>query len=184
MRHVLLLDMAIHTFDAARLITGSAHGITSGDPVAVYCREWNPRGSWYDHDASAVAIFDMTGDVVYTYRGSWCAEGLNTTWESDWRIIGTEGSVRWDGGEGLTAEVVEERGGFRSKLRPVEVPTPDRAGKIGGHAGCIADFVRCIREGDTPETICTDNVKSLAMVFGAIESAERGQRIVILQEPE
>ena len=35
MRHVLLLDMAIHTFDAARLLSGA-------DPVAVYCQEWNP----------------------------------------------------------------------------------------------------------------------------------------------
>src|SRR5690242_15659385 len=38
MRHVLLLDMAIHTFDAARLLTGA-------DPVSVYCKEWNPVGS-------------------------------------------------------------------------------------------------------------------------------------------
>ena len=39
MEHVLLLDMAIHTFDQARLITGA-------DPVSVYCQEWNPAGSW------------------------------------------------------------------------------------------------------------------------------------------
>jgi len=75
-RHVLLLDMAIHTFDATRFITGK-------DPLSVYCREWNPSGSWYDYDASAVAVFQMTGGVVYTYHGSWCAEGLNTHWGSE-----------------------------------------------------------------------------------------------------
>ena len=80
MEHVLLLDMAIHSFDQARFITGA-------DPVAVYCREWNPAGSWYDHDASAVAIFEMTGGLVYTYRGSWCSEGMNTSWECDWRLV-------------------------------------------------------------------------------------------------
>jgi hypothetical protein len=36
----------------------------------------------------------------------------------------------------------------------------------------IKEFVRCVQTGGTPETICTDNIKSLAMVFGAIESAE------------
>ena len=72
MKHVLLLDMAIHTFNMARFIVGE-------DPVSVYCREWNPRGSWNDQDASAVAVFQMTNDVVYTYQGSWCAEGVNTT---------------------------------------------------------------------------------------------------------
>jgi hypothetical protein len=30
-----------------------------------------------------------------------------------------------------------------------------------------------------PETICSDNIQSLAMVFGAIESAEAGQRVAI-----
>jgi hypothetical protein len=33
--------------------------------------------------------------------------------------------------------------------------------------------------GRIPETICTENIKSLAMVFGAIESAQTGKRIPI-----
>jgi predicted dehydrogenase len=172
MEHVLLLDMAIHTFDAARLIS-------CADPVAVYAHEWNPQGSWYDHDASAVALFEMTEGMVYTYRGSWCAEGLNTTWESDWRIIGTEGSVRWDGATGFQAETVKGRGGFRSDMQAVELPPVDWPEKADGHAGCIRDFVRCVQTGATPETICTDNIKSLAMVFGAIESADMGRRVVL-----
>ena len=171
MAHVLLLDMAIHTFDAARFIAGA-------DPLAVYCQEWNPAGSWYEHGASAVAVFEMTDGIVYTYRGSWCAEGLRTTWESDWRIIGTEGSVKWDGADGFRRRPWPNgAGSFRwyatSKCRALIRET------AGGHAGLIRDFVRCLQTGATPETICTDNIKSLAMVFGAIESAETGQRITI-----
>jgi hypothetical protein len=30
-----------------------------------------------------------------------------------------------------------------------------------------------------PETYCADNIKSLAMVFGAIESSETGERVEI-----
>ncbi len=170
MAHVLLLDMAIHTFDAARLITAA-------DPVSVYCHEWNPAGSWYDRDASAVAVFQMTDGVVYTYRGSWCAEGLNTTWESDWRIVGEVGSARWDGAEGFQAQVAARTGTFISELRDVPLPPFDAGEKVGGHAGNIREFVRCVREGGTPETAAADNIKSLAMVFGAIESAEAGRRI-------
>jgi predicted dehydrogenase len=178
MEHVLLLDMAIHTFDAARLITGA-------DPLAVYCHEWNPRGSWYDHDASAVAVFEMSDGIVYIYRGSWCSEGLNTQWESDWRIVGTEGSVKWDGATGFQAQAVAERGGFFSKWQDLEVPPSyedlrryESAEKTG-HAGVIRDFVRCVQIGAVPETVCTDNIKSLAMVFGAIESAEHGEHVTI-----
>lgn len=171
MRHVLLLDMAIHSFDQARLICGA-------DPVAVYCREWNPAGSWYDHDASAIAIFEMSGGLVYTYNGSWCAEGLNTAWECSWRAVGTEGSATWDGADTFQAQVVSERGSFISKMANLPVPVPDNA-KQGGHAGCINEFLDCVRHGRTPETIGTDNIKSLAMVFGAIRSAETGRRVKI-----
>lgn len=176
MRHVLLLDMAIHTFDQARFLTGA-------DPEAVYCHEWNPAGSWYDHDASAVAIFEMrarNGDaIVYTYRGSWCAEGLHTSWESEWRFIGDRGSARWDGEGGFQAQVVAETGGFFSTHRDAALPAVDTAGKDKGHASLIAEFVQCVREGGTPDTLCTDNIKSLAMVFGAIESATTGRRVTI-----
>jgi predicted dehydrogenase len=172
MAHVLLVDMAIHTFDQARFLTGV-------DPVSVYCHEWNPPGSWYDHDASAIAIFEMGDGIVYSYRGSWCAEGLNTSWESEWRIIGERGSVTWNGEDAFQAQVVEETGGFRSKWRDVDVPSYTDVGKSGGHDGLIRDFVHCIRTNAVPETICTDNIKSLAMVCGAVESAESGKRVTI-----
>jgi predicted dehydrogenase len=172
MPHVLLLDMAIHTFDAARLLLDA-------DPVAVYCREWNPAGSWYDHDASAVAVFEMTSGVVYTYRGSWCAEGRNTTWEADWRVIGQNGSVTWDGAEEFRAETVAASGDFRSAMQELTLEPPHDADHIGAHEGIIREFIDCVQHGGTPETVCTDNIKSLAMVFGAIESAESGRRVEI-----
>ncbi len=166
MRHVLLLDMAIHTFDQARFLSRA-------DPLAVYCKEWNPAGSWYAHGASAVAVFEMSGGIVYTYRGSWCAEGLPTTWESDWRLIGERGSARWDGGQGLAAEYALPSAGFQSEHKLGEIK-PYTGPAVGGHAGLLADFVDCLRSGRTPETLAADNIKSLAMVFGAIESAEGG----------
>lgn len=170
MKHVLLMDMAIHTFDAARLITGA-------DPLSVYCKEWNPHGSWYQHGASAVAIFEMTCGIVYTYRGSWCAEGHNTPWASEWRIIGEKGSVSWDGGDGFQAQVVEETGDFFSKLRDVQVPLCEDSDTVGSHTGLIREFVRCVRTGAIPETVGTDNVKSLGMVFSAVKSSEQGTRV-------
>ena len=171
MEHVLLLDMAIHTFDQARLISGA-------DPVAVYCKEWNPKGSWYDHDASAMAIFEMSDGIVYSYRGCWCAEGLNTTWECDWRAVCEKGSVTWNGGDVFRAQTVTETGGFISKLEDIEIKVSETDVKPG-HAGVIDEFIQSIRTGRVPETICTDNIKSLAMCFAAIESAETGKRVEI-----
>ena len=172
MKHVLILDMAIHTFDAARYISGA-------DAKSVYCHEWNPVGSWYDHDASAVAIFEMTDDIVYTYEGSWAAEGCNTTWECDWRIIGSKGSVLWNGGTEFTAEIVDAKKGFVRKTKPVKVPCRKSAKFASGHDGVIKEFVAAIRKGGEPDTVCTDNIKSVAMVCSAVKSSETGRKIKI-----
>ena len=170
MEHVLLLDMAIHSFDQGRLITGA-------DPLSVYCHEWNPAGSWYDHDASAQCIFEMSGGIVFNYRGSWCCEGLNTTWECDWRIMGERGCVTWNGGDQFRAQTVAATGTFHSEMKDTPIPVAMPAGMYGGHKGCIMEFVRCVQTGGTPEPTAADNIKSLAMVFGAIDSAEQQRKV-------
>lgn len=170
MDHVLVLDMAIHSFDQARFISRT-------DPVSVYCHEWNPAGSWYKHGASAVAVFEMTGGVVFTYRGSWCSEGLNTTWECDWRAVGSKGSALWDGTSQIKGEqAVGSDGFFREKktLAATAASLP-----LQGHAALIREFLDCVKNGTTPQTICSDNIKSLAMVHAAIKSATTGRKVMI-----
>jgi predicted dehydrogenase len=176
MAHILLKDMAIHTFDASRFLTGQ-------NPKSVYAMEWNPEGSWYSQDASAVALFEMTGNVMFNYRGSWCSEGHRTPWESEWRMVGTKGSIRWDGNTNITCEVVgddpEEQAFFREQHK-VDVPVYDDINeRPEGHAAVIHGFVAALKTNTVPETVCTDNIKSLAMVYGAIESSERGERVEI-----
>ncbi len=172
MQDVLLLDMAIHTLDAARFMSNA-------DPLAVYCVESNPKGSWYAHGAAANAIYEMSDGVVFTYRGSWAAEGAATSWESSWRIIGTRGTLLWDGHDKFDAHVVNGDEGFLRPLAELEVlPAPDDE-VVHGHASVIADFLDAIANGRAPETSGQDNIKSLAMVFGAIESARLKARVSI-----
>jgi predicted dehydrogenase len=181
MKHPLLIDMAIHTFDATRLITNA-------DPVSVYAHEYNPRGSWYAHGSSAMCLFEMSDGSIFNYRGSWSAEGFRTTWESDWRIIGTRGTMRWDGADHPRVSVVDVPGrsapggnptAFHSSTREFELPTLDPHDLIGGHEGVIRDFLSCVRSGGMPETVSSDNIKSLAMVFAAIDSAQTGRRVPV-----
>jgi predicted dehydrogenase len=173
MDHVLLLDMAIHTFDAARAMTGL-------DGTRVYCREWDPPNSWYRHGSSAAAIFDMGAGAVFSYRGSWCADGERTSWEASWRIVGERGSVIWDGFDAIRAEAVGDgRDGLFERIRQIEVPPLNPADRVGGHLGVMQDFIAAVRGGPPPETTGADNLKSLAMVFGAIRSAETGLSVDI-----
>ena len=172
MKNVLLLDMAIHTFDAARFVANEK-------PLSVFCVEKNPAGSWYAHGASANAIFEFSNDVVFTYRGSWCAEGERTSWEARWRLIGSKGMILWDGEESFSASVAGNEQGLLRGFKTVNVSDAVSERDTRGHASVILSFLESIRTGRMPETASFDNINSLAMVIGAIESARLGQRVSI-----
>lgn len=167
----LVLDMAIHTFDAARYLSGA-------DAAAVYCEEFNPPWSWYRGDACATAVFEMTGGLRYTYRGSWCSEGRHTSWESEWRAVGPKGTATWDGHSQIVAEVVTQTGGFHSQFETRTAAVEQDAHH--GIAGSLRDFLNALQTGATPMGECHDNIKSLAMVFSAIESSATGQRVKVV----
>ena len=166
----LLLDMAIHTFDAARFVSDA-------DPVAVYCDEFNPPWSWYSGHAAATAIFEMTGGLRYTYRGSWCGEGRATSWDAEWRAVGPRGTATWDGTGTPLAEVVTGPGDFQAAVEtrqgapPLDLPH--------GIAGSLRDFLHALDTGATPMGECHDNIRSLAMVFAAIESVATRQCVAV-----
>jgi predicted dehydrogenase len=163
----LVLDMAIHTFDQARYLSGET-------PVAVYAEEFNPAWSWYQGDVSAVAIFEMPSGLRFTYRGSWCAEGLHTSWDGDWRAVGPHGTATWTGGGIPVVQTVAKKGGFHSEMtESLATVVPSK----GGIEGSLEDFLNALKTGATPGGECHDNIHSLAMVFAAIKSSREGRKV-------
>lgn len=160
MAHVLLVDMAIHQFDAVRYLLGQ-------DPVSVYCEEFNPSWSWYDGAASATAVFQMSRGTRYVYTGSWCADGLQTSWNGSWRVNGAGGTAVWDGEGEPVAELLS--GTF----------SPERVAHEEQIAGALVEFVAALRSGEVPSGEVHSNVLSLAMVEAAVQSASTGQRVLV-----
>jgi predicted dehydrogenase len=166
----LVGDMAVHHFDMARFMTGL-------DAVAVYAREFSPAKSWYDGACSAVCIFEMTGGVIFSYRGSWSAEGFTTEWNGNWRLIGTSGTILYENGGLPKAQIVAAGDGFRRPLRnldltPAHVPYP-------GMRGALREMLAFLRTGETPQTPCRDNIKSNAMVAAALLSSRADRRVAV-----
>lgn len=172
----LIADMAIHTFDAARFILNK-------NPKSVYCREFNPSWSWYKGNASAICIFEMDDGTIFDYRGSWCTNGLSTSWESEWRASCTSGSAFWNGFDKMYYQIEdanatkdgltdEGTGDNYTELDPAKL-------ELTGHQGCINEMFTALTNGTRPQTDCRDNIKSIEMVFKAIESA-RTNKVVYL----
>jgi len=166
----LLMDMAIHHFDLARAVTGL-------DAVSVYAREFNPANSWFDGDASAVCIFEMDKGVVFTYRGSWCAEGFSTGWCGTWRFIGTKGTIIFEKEQPPQGQVGSKRRGWLWATR--DIKTPARRIRHESLHGALREMLTYLRTGKAPQTQCHDNIKSLAMVFAAMESSRKGKPVPI-----
>jgi len=168
MDHVLVLDMAIHTFDQARAITGAK-------PVSVYCHEFNPANSTYHGAANAVCIFEMDNGSVFCYRGSWAAEGFDTEWESQWRICCLAGTVMWDGKNRPVAARPTGMVKERMDVQTIEIPRLYEGREM--HYGCLDEALKALEEDRPAETDCRDNLESMKMVFGAIKSAETGRKV-------
>ncbi|NUO97191.1 MAG: Gfo/Idh/MocA family oxidoreductase [Nonomuraea sp.] len=158
MEQPLLVDMAIHAFDTARYLLGS-------EPVSVVCESWNPAWSWYRGDAAATATFLFDDGARYVFTGSWCAEGLETSWNGTWRATGSQGAATWDGEDRVTSSV----------SGAADVPR-------GGEeqiAGALAEFIAALRTGTQPSGSIGRNLRSLAMVEAAVRSAGSGERVDI-----
>ena len=146
----LLLDMAIHLFDAARALTGA-------DPLSVYCDSYSPPWSWYAGPAAAAAVFRMTDDLRFAFVGNWAAPSDETSWTGWWRAIGEGGIATWDG----------------------EDPPDYDQSRFRGLEQALADFVAALRTGSVPQGVAHDNLKSLAMCHAAVESAALGAPVSV-----
>ena len=163
MEQPMLWEQSIHHFDLMRFVYRR-------EPVAVYCRSWNPSWTMYRDDTNVSALFEFEGGFEINYQG---------TWQSGWEDLGFE--WRTDGSEG----VITQRDMFGdlyhakrkdSALTAVELPPFERW--ITDTSGLLEAFVRTLR-GEPLECSGRDHLRSLAMVEACIRSAREGRRVEV-----
>jgi predicted dehydrogenase len=169
MSHPLLVDMAIHPFDIARYLLDA-------DPVSVRCDSFNPPWSWYGGDAATSAVFEFARGIRYSYTGSWCSPGLETSWNGSWRASGSAGSAAWDGDGAPTMQLTSADAASPVTVLDAGGPVPEEI------AGSLAEFIDALRTGTVPSGEVHSNVRSLAMVEGAVRSADAGGDRVLIAD--
>ncbi len=163
MAHPLLVDMAIHPFDSARFLLGS-------EPVSVYCEAHNPPWSWFRGAASATAVFTMDCGARYSFTGSWCAPGAETSWNGSWRLSAEHGTALWDGEHPPTVHRAAGEGAADGR---------HHRGRRGGIAWALREFVQALGTGQAPMGEVHENAISLAMVDAAVRSAQAGAPVLL-----
>ncbi|HEY7003726.1 MAG TPA: Gfo/Idh/MocA family oxidoreductase [Gaiellaceae bacterium] len=169
MEEPLLVDMAVHHLDQAR-------GLLAGEAAEVRALSFNPSWSPFAGNAAAFVQVVAGEGAVVSYAGTWVGQGPETTWDGDWFLQGENGALRWSGDEVRIFAKGEEppgrigrRLGRRQGRRHQLVDLAET-----GRAGVLAEFAAAIRANREPETSGQDNLKTLELVFGAVEAAETG----------
>ncbi|MNI57984.1 hypothetical protein D3C73_1130760 [compost metagenome] len=93
---------------------------------------------------------------------------------------GEKGAILWDGLGMPFAEVLEDApstGKFINDYKRVEAAAVEMEETF--HHGCLQEMFQSLREQRPAETDCRDNIHSMAMVFGALESARTGRKLEI-----
>jgi len=159
MDYPLIIDMSIHHFDLMRYILNA-------DPQTVSGHSWNPQWSWFAGDASACLFFTFQNGLFVTYNGSWCSTGAETSWNGDWRIACEKGII-------LSQDDTVYAANIGDPLRKVA----SKGQRRSNQTYLLHEFYQAITEGSLPGTHGRDNLKSLRMVFGAVEAVRTGKII-------
>ncbi|MGP9582130.1 MULTISPECIES: Gfo/Idh/MocA family protein [unclassified Brachybacterium] len=164
MDHPLIVDMAIHAFDAGRVLV-------DGNPLAVTAASYNPSWSWYAGDTAATVTITYDSGTVHTFAGSWAAPGAETSWNGDWRISCEQGSVLWDG---ETPPASHAAGAEAAEAVLGRAPDPDARWEL---ADSLDRFCAALRGGPVPDSEVHANVWTQAIVEAAVHAADTGTRV-------
>lgn len=168
MRHPYVHDMAIHHFDLVRALTGQ-------NVAGIYGRSWPVPDSPFQHDPAVAAIIGLESGATVLYEGDWATHSRETSWNGEWELVGSEARLLWSGD-------IEDRNVGEISLEPwgqpqrivEQTPMP-----IVERAATLQQLREAVEGGEPPETSAADNVNSLAVVLGCIESIESGGLVSI-----
>jgi predicted dehydrogenase len=167
MPYPILVDMSIHHFDLLRSITGLEAETIVGEA-------WNPPWSQNTGDTTAALTMTMNNGARFAYNASWAAQGDFSDWNGNWLIDGDKGSISYSQDK-VTLTLTDDR--YRVIEEREIVPEPLG---MAEHSRLLLDFFNCIENGLSPETSIADNLRSIAMVFAAVDAVQTNTKVPVL----
>ena len=163
--HTLLVEGAVHHFDMMRILSG-------GDCRTIVGWEWNRPWSSFQGDCCAMFLMDMTNGVKAAYEGSCLGAAKQNSWHQEYYRAECEGGAVAIGNDGVT-RIYRHTPGTGMRVEDVKPVVPEH----DGHRWLINEFLEWLDGGPAPDTSLEQNIKSVAMVFGAIEASRTGTAV-------
>ncbi len=163
-----------HRMADPMLIEGSVHhldilaDLAGADCTSVYARSWTPRWAEYAGDPQVMVTMDFANGVHAFYEGAHANASTLNGWGAEYVRAECEGAtVIMSGGQLVRIDAGDPE---RRPIAPVE--------RVRfGHPWLIEQFVAWLDGGPPMETNVDANLRSLAIVFAAVESSRTGQPV-------
>ncbi|WP_430474343.1 Gfo/Idh/MocA family protein [Thalassospira lucentensis] len=168
----IIQDLGIHILDIARFLFGYVSSISARTKrVNPDIRAEDVATMMLDHDNGITSIVDCS------YATSLPVESFPETLIE---VDGSKGTLRLSSGYQLTCH--NHDGTRHIDVAPPLLPWAERPWhNIQESVFNIEQhFVDCLRENRQPETSGHDNLKTLALVYGAYQSADNGLQVIKL----
>ena len=161
--YMLINDMMVHHFDLIRYVLNE-------NPISVQAKTWNQPWGWHAGDACHSIIFQFASGLVATHIANGAAVGSRTTYNGDWRIEGEKGSLDWNQDKLSYSHLHRAEKNVDAREIKQDATAP-------GDQAMLNEFFAAIKDNRAPECNAQDNLKSLAMVFAAIQSAKENREV-------
>ena len=157
--HTLLVEGAGHHFDMLRNLTG-------GDCKMIAGWEWNRPWGSFQGDCCAMYVLDMTNGTKAAYEGSCLGAATQNNWHQEYYRAECETGAVAVGNDGIT-RTYRYTPGTGMCIDEVSTIIPE----YDGHQWLINEFLDWLDGGPAPDTRLEQNIRSVAMVFGAIQAS-------------
>ncbi|MCA1595976.1 MAG: Gfo/Idh/MocA family oxidoreductase [Chloroflexi bacterium] len=161
--HSLLVEGSVHHFDQIR-------NLSSGDCAAISGWEWNPPNNSFDGESVGLYTLRMTNNVHASYEGNCLEGGTQNSWHDEFYRAECEGGAAILDRDGVVRVIrhVPRVGMSVQDVAPVRR-------KHEGHPAILEQFLDWLDDGPAPPTVLEDNIRSAAVLFGAIRASQTGQ---------
>jgi predicted dehydrogenase len=177
MHQPMLLEQSIHHLDLMRYCLDR-------DVETVLAETYNPPWSTYEDDSNVSLLMRFSGNLFANYMGTWTSAWNRLDFR--WRIDCPQGALiqqrqfsdlyRVDS----QSELALTGTNFKDEAEPLErVAVAEAEAFVDDTRVLLARFVDAVRGTEPLETSGMDHLKSLGLVFAAIEAAKTGTKIVM-----
>ena len=165
MENALLIEGSVHHFDMIRNVSGR-------DCEEIFGYGWIPPWADFKGSCTGLYVMKLADGAHASYEGSCATRGSENTWHHEYYRAECEGGAVVVGADNIVKILHVDREPEVVR-QATEVPEPGEA--------IALEFLQYLATGVPSQTAIEDNIKSVGIIFAAIECERTGRPVNVAE---